>query len=157
MAHTYRDIPSAGTALYIDIGGYDSFVLIEGATDIAWEGIERGVREATPLSATAVRKKPGMMNWGQITATVYFDPNDTVHKNVRDQLTLSAAAQGAALDAFKIVFGGDGFGTSAFAVVDGFVSGFSTSASDPETGTVEAELTIEVTGEPVFTDGDPPE
>lgn len=155
MAHSYRDIPAAGTALYIEVGY--AFSLIPGCTDIGWDGIERGVREATPLSAAAVQKKPGMMNWGQITATCYFDPNDTTHKLVRDRLTLSAAEQGAALDTFKFEFGGDGFDTAAFAEVTGFVSGFSMSASDPETGTFEAELTIEVTGEPTFTDGDPAE
>lgn len=155
MAHEYRDIPAAGTSLYIETGYGEQ--LIEGLTELNWEGIERGVREATPLSATAVRKKPGMMNWGQITGTMYYDPNDTTHKLVRDRLKLSAAAQGAALDTFKYEFGGDGFATPSFAEVEGFVSTFSISASDPETGTVEAELTIEVTGEPTFTDGSPAE
>ncbi len=154
MAHTYRDLPAAGTTLYLEIGY--AYTEIPGATDISWEGFKRGVRTPTPLSALAVVKKPGMSDFGQVKCKVYFDPNETTHQDIRDRLLDSAATASANLDNWKLEYA-DGFATPAHATFTGFVSEFSHSATDPETGTMTADLTIEVSGQPTFVDGAPPE
>lgn len=154
MAHVYRDMPSAGTILQMEVG----YVLtnIPGATDISWDGFSRAVRSPTHLLSPAVVKKPGMPNFGQIKAKVFYDPNDPTHQEVRDALLETAAAASAALVGFKIIWA-DGFPTPAAAEVIGFISDFSTAATDAETGTVTSDLTIEVNEIVEFTDGDPPE
>lgn len=154
MAHVYRDLPAAGTDLKIKIS--NTYTSIPGATDISWDGFKRGVRNATPLSGTYVVKKPGMMDPGQIKCKVFYDPNDTVHQQITTLLQQSAAAQSAALNEFEITYA-DGFNTASHAEVKGFVSDFSHSAADPETGTLTADLTIEVSQIVGLTAGAPAE
>lgn len=154
MAHTYRDLPAAGTILELEIGY--AFVPIPGATDISLEGFKRGVRTPTLLTSPAVVKKPGMPDFGQIKCKVYYDPNDTTHKEIRGRLVESAAAASAALDNWKLIYA-DGYATSANIEFTGFVSEFSQSFTDPETGTVTADMTVEVTEITDFNDGSPAE
>lgn len=154
MAHEYRDMPASGTLLEIMIGY--AYAEIPGATDITWDGYSRAVRNPTHLQSPAVVKKPGLANYGQIKATVWFDPNDATHQALRDRMTLTAPEYSAALDQFRITYA-DGFPTPANAEVEGFVSDFSQSMTDPETGTASCSLTIEVTEIVDFTDGSPPE
>lgn len=154
MAHTYRDLPSAGTKLSIDLGyGYTE---IEGLTDITWDGFQRGVRTPTKLTSTAKQKKPGMPDFGQIKGKLYYDPNDTTHQALRDRNLLTAAEYSAALDDFQLEYA-DGYDTPANAQVIGFVSTFSTSFTDPETGTETVDFTVEVTEITAFNDGSPAE
>lgn len=150
MPHTYRDMPSAGTTLEVEIGY--AFTVIPGATDINWDGFKRSVRNPTHLLSPAVVKKPGMPDFGQIKSKVFYDPNNVVHQFLRDRLLQTAEDASAQLDSFRLTYS-DGFVTSAFAEVEGFVSDFSHAMTDPETGTATADLTIEVSSITSFTDG----
>lgn len=154
MAHEYRDMPSAGTTLEIMIGY--SLVEIPGLTDVNHDGYSRAVRSPTHLKSLAVAKKPGMPNFGQVTGKVFYDPNDATHQAIRDKLLESAAVASAALDSFVLTWA-DGFPTPSTMEFTGFVSNFSVAATDAETGTVTADLTVEVVEIDDFTDGAPPE
>ncbi len=154
MAHTYRDLPSAGTILQL-MFGY-AFTDVPGVTDISIEGFKRGVRSPTLLTSPAVVKKPGMPDFGQLKCKVYYDPNDLTHQHIRSQLLETAAAASANLDDWKMIYA-DGFATPANVEFTGFVSDFSTSATDPETGTVTADMTIEITVVTAFNAGTPTE
>lgn len=141
MAHTYRDVPAAGSKLSMMIDY--AYVEIPGNGEISWDGFKRGMRTPTPLSALAAVKKPGMPNLGQLKCKCFFDPNDTTHKALRDSLLATAAAKSAALDQFKLEYA-DGFATPANVVLTGFVSDFSHASGEAETGTWTADLTVEV-------------
>lgn len=145
-----RDIPSAGTILQIKLEGV--YTDIPLCTDINWEGYERAVRSPTHLLSDAVPKKPGMPNFGQITATVWYDPADATHKALRDRNLLTAAEYSANLDSFKIIYA-DGYDTPAEVEISGFVSQFSQQFTDPETGTAQCSLTVQVNDVIDFTDG----
>jgi hypothetical protein len=153
MAHTYRDIPGAGSKLSMEVG-YAS-VEIPGVSEINWDGFKRGMRTPTPLSATAAVKKPGMPDFGQLKTKCFFDPNDSTHQAIRDSLTASAASKSANLDSFTLAYA-DGFATPAHVLITGFVADFSHASGDAETGTWAADLTIEVVTA-VFTAGAPAE
>ncbi len=154
MAHTYRDLPAAGTTLQLEIGY--SFVDVPGCTDISIDGFKRGVRTPTLLTSPAVVKKPGMPNFGTLKCKVFYDPNDTTHQDMISRLTETAAVASANLDSWKIIYP-DGFATPANWEFDGFISDFSLSATDPETGTITADMSVEVTDITAFNAGAPTE
>lgn len=155
MPHVYRDIPSAGTILQLEIT-YGSFVDIPGATDISVDGFKRGIRTPTLLTSPAVVKKPGMPDFGELKCKVYYDPNDTTHQALITRLTETAAVASAAIDSWKLIWA-DGFMTPANWEFLGFISEFSISATDPETGTVTADTTISITAITAFNPGEPTE
>lgn len=154
MAHTYRDLPAAGTRLQLMVGY--AFTDVPGATDITFDGFKRGVRTPTLLASTAVVKKPGMTNFGTLKCKVFYDPNDATHQDMVSLLTESAALASANLSSWKIIFA-DGYATPANWTFIGFISDFSMSATDPETGTVTADMSVEVTTISAFTAGLPAE
>lgn len=155
MAHTYRDLPSAGTIIALETA-YGVFTDIPGATDISVDGFKRGVRQPTLLTSPAVVKKPGMPNFGTLKCKVYYDPNDATHQALVQRLTETAAVASAAIDSWKITWP-DGFATPANWEFDGFISEFSNSATDPETGTITADTSIEITNITAFNAGSPPD
>jgi hypothetical protein len=154
MAHSYRDLPSAGSALELETGY--AFSPIPGLTDISHEDFKRNIRTPTLLTSPAVVKKPGMPDFGTVKAKCFFDPNDTTHKHLRSQMLLDAATASANLDNWKFVYA-DGYATPANFEFTGFVSNFSESASDPETGTLTADLEVTITEITAFNDGSPAE
>jgi len=153
MPHTYRDLPAAGTTLQLEIT-YGSFVDVPGCTDISIEGFKRGVRSPTLLISPAVVKKPGMPNFGTLKSKVYYDPNDVTHQDMISRLLETAAVASANLDSWRIVYP-DGFTTPANWEFDGFISDFSMSATDPETGTITADMSVEITVITAFNPGAP--
>jgi hypothetical protein len=157
MAHTYRDLPSAGTTLSMWLESYDTaFEVIPGTTDISWEGLKRGVRNATPLSALMVVKRPGMPDPGQLKGKVFYDPNEPTHQHIMSRILESAPDASAQVDKFQIEYA-DGFTTPANVQFQGFFSEFSQSFTDPETGTATADMTIEVTDILAINGGSPPD
>lgn len=154
MAHTYRDMPSAGTILQLEVGY--AFVDVPGVTDVSIEGFKRGVRSPTLLTSPAVVKKPGMPDFGQLKCKVYYDPNDVTHQAIEQALIETAAVASANLNNWKLI-NADGYATPSNIEFTGFVSEFSKSYTDPETGTVTADMTVEITVVTDFNDGAPPE
>jgi len=154
MAHTYRDLPAAGTTLQLEVGY--AFEDVPGCTDISIDGFKRGVRTPTLLTSPAVVKKPGMPNFGTLKCKVFYDPNDTIHQELVSDLTETAAEASANLKNWKIIWA-DGFDVPANWEFTGFISDFSASATDPETGTVTADTSIEVTDITAFNAGTPTE
>jgi hypothetical protein len=154
MAHSYRDLPSAGTKLQLEVGY--ALADVPGVTDISIDGFKRGVRTPTLLTSPAVVKKPGMLNFGTLKSKVFYDPNDITHQDMITRLTESAAVASANLDNWKIIFA-DGFATPANWEFTGFISDFSMSATDPETGSVTADMSVEITDVTAFNAGTPAE
>lgn len=145
-APSYWDLPSAGTTLSMWLAGpyaEASFTVIPGCTDISWDGFKRGVRNPTNLQSTVVQKRAGMPDLGQIKCKVFYNPNNTVHQVIVENLLETAATASAETDQFQIAYA-DGYATPANVQFDGFISEFSQSAEDPETGTLTADMTIEV-------------
>lgn len=150
MPHTYTDIPGAGTTLQLQIASV--YTDVPGATDISWDGLKRSVRNPTSLTSPAVVKKPGMPDFGQIKLKVYFDPNNTVHTTLRTRLLTAAAA--ATVDNWKLIYA-DGLSTPADAEFTGFISEFGHASGDAETGTMTADMTVEVNTVTAFNLGSP--
>jgi len=144
----YYDIPSAGTKLAMKLAGpyaLPTFTDIPGATDISWDGFKRGVRNPTNLQSLVVQKRPGMPDLGQLKCKVFYNPNNTTHQVIVNKLLESAASASAEFDEFQLTYA-DGFSVPANVHLQGFISEFSQSATDPETGTLTADMTIEVYG-----------
>ena len=145
-APLYYDIPSAGTILSMWLAGpyaEASFTPIPGCTDISWDGFKRGVRNPTNLQSLVVQKKPGMPDLGQFKCKVFYNPNNLTHQVIVNNLLESAATASAETDQFQLQYA-DGYATPAAIVFDGFISEFGQSFTDPETGTVTADMTIEL-------------
>lgn len=145
-APDYIDLPSAGTKLSMWLAGPygdDEYTAIPGATDISWEGFKRGVRNPTHLLSLYVQKKPGMTDLGQVKCKVFYDPNNASHMVIVNKLFETAANASAEIDKFKIEWA-DGYAVPAALELNGFIAEFSVSATDPETGTVTADMTIEI-------------
>lgn len=142
----YYDLPSAGTKLSMKTAGpyYEAALTdIPGATDISWDGFKRGVRNPTNLQSLVVQKKPGMPDLGQLKCKVFYNPNNLVHQVIVNKLLESAAAASAEVDEFQLSYA-DGYSVPANVHFNGFISEFSQSATDPETGTLTADMTIEL-------------
>lgn len=154
MSHAYRDMPSAGTVLEMEVGY--AFTQIPGTTDITWDGFKRNVRNPTWMASPGVVKKPAMADFGQIKSKVWYDPNDATHIAIRGRILDTPAHASANLDTFR-VHNPDGYATPSVAEVIGFVSEFSMGYADPETGTATADMTIEVVSVTSFTAGSPAE
>lgn len=156
MPYVYTDLPGAGTqlALQTAVGPPAVFTEIPGATDLSWDGFKRGVRNPTLLTSPAIVKKPGMTDFGQCKCTVYYNPNDPTHQAIVARLTATAAAASAAIDTWRVTYA-DGMATPSSATFTGFVSDFSHKSGDPETGTLSADMTIEVINVTAFTPGTP--
>lgn len=151
MGTEYNDLPSSGTELWVGLsgGGYSK---VPGVSEITWDGFSRAVRKPTTLDSDHVIKRPALADYGQLKCKYYYDPNNDTHIALRNRLTETAATAYSDGDKFKIVYP-DGNVSAAHAEVAGFVSEFTNGATDPETGTVEGNLTIEVMDIIGFTTG----
>lgn len=147
-APIYWDLPSAGTKLAMWLSGpyaESEYTDIPGATDISWDGFKRGVRNPTNLQSLVVQKRPGMPDLGQLKCKVFYNPNTPVHQVVVSNILETAATASAEADKFKLSYA-DGYSEPASVEFLGFISEFSQSATDPETGTMTADMTIELYG-----------
>jgi hypothetical protein len=145
-APAYYDLPAAGTKLAMKVAGpyaEASLTDVPGATDISWDGFKRGVRNPTNLQSLAVQKKPGMPDLGQIKCKVFYNPNNVVHQVIVNKLLESAGSASSEIDEFALTFA-DGYSVPANVHFNGFISEFAVSATDPETGSLTADMTIEL-------------
>ncbi len=154
MAHVYRDTPSASSKIEFLVDG--TFEEILGASDISWDGLKRAIRSPNYLSRLTMPQKPGQPTLGSVKCKVFFDPNDTVHKLIRDRLFQTAAYANAHMDQVKITYA-DGFTVPATATVEGFVSDFSQESGETETGSWTANFEFPVDSLVEFVDGSPAE
>ncbi len=154
MAHDYRDTPSASSSIEIKIGG--TFEEILGASDISWDGYKRAIRSPNYLSRTTMPQKPGQPTLGSVKSKIFYDPNDAVHKYIRDKLLQTAAYANANMDQIKINYA-DGFTTPASATVEGFIGDFSQESGETETGSWTANFEFPVDALIEFVDGSPAE
>jgi hypothetical protein len=150
MTHVYNDLPGAGTTIAISIAS--TMTIIPGASEIDWSGFKQSTRNPTALNSGHVRKKPGLPDFGQVKFKVWLDPNNTTHIALRDRVTNGTPT--TALDSWQIVYA-DGSTSPAQANFLGFISEFAQSGIEPETGTLIAEVTVEVDSVTSFVAGNP--
>jgi hypothetical protein len=154
MAHTYRDTPSASSKIEIMIGA--TFTEILGASEITWDGFKRATRSPNYLSRTSMPQKPGQPSFGSVKCKVFYDPNDAVHKALRDRITATAAYSNSHPDQIRITYA-DGYTTPSTATLQGFVADFSQESGEVETGSWTANFEFPVDLVISFVDGSPAE
>lgn len=137
----YVDIPAAGSKLAITLSS--TITEIPGTSDITWDGLKRAIRDVSTLAATTKQKKPGLPDLGQVKAKVFYCPNDTTHKALRDRTLMSAATYTPIPDTFTLTYA-DGMVAPAHATLTGYVTEFGHASGSVEDGTWTADLTIEV-------------
>lgn len=152
MAHTYTDIPAAGSDLRVYLNS--AYVSIPGVHEISFDGFKLGVRNPNRTAENYVRKRKGRIDYGQMKFKVWYDPNDATHQALVQLIAGSTAYDDN--DQWKLIYA-DGFNTPANVTFTGFLSEFTESGIDADNGTVVREGTIEIDSITAFTAGSPPE
>lgn len=110
----------------------DTLVEIGGVTDFDGPGQSRNVLDDTDLKSTARSKRPGLLDNGQVSLTVQYDPGDAGQTNCGTDFKAGTERN------FEIVYG-DG-SKSQFV---GFVSAFTPGSGGVDT-IATGSITIEV-------------
>jgi hypothetical protein len=140
------DLPGLGTILECKPVTTAAYVAIPQVQTIEPSGMEVGERNPTHLGSTIVQKKPIILNGGELAVTIFFDPNDSVHRYLFTACTAKSTGQ-----SFKMKYL-DGNATAAYLEVLGYVKSFEQGGFEVE-GTVEATATIAITSIASFASG----
>lgn len=125
--------PGRGTVLQLSVAS--SYMPIAQVVDITGPGAEIGTREVTNLSSTAAEFYPTILDPGEVTANIFYDPAELTHADLTNLLTTPTTAS------WKIVFP-----TTTFVIsFGGSLTTFEQNGMDVE-GTLGASLTITLTG-----------
>lgn len=141
------ELAGLGTVLQIKISG--SYVTIPCVQDISWDGYERAMREVTCLTSTSRKFRPAILDFGEVSATIFYDPNDTTHQALVTKLTTPPASP----DEFKLIYV-DGNTTPANVLFKGYITQFPITGIEIE-GSVESQIAIKVTDLVTHTAGTP--
>jgi len=129
-------LESQGTKFEIGVGDPVVFERICEIKTFSGPGGSATVIDTTDLCDTAKTKRMGLADEGQLSFTINYIPQDTAHAALR------AARASRELTSFKLTFTDSPATVWEFA---GFVAGFSVSGSVD--GVIEANVTIEISGE----------
>lgn len=141
------ELAGLGTVLQIKISG--SFTTIPCVQSASWDGYERVMRQTACLDSLSFKKRPAILDLGQITVTIFYDPNDTTHQAMMTKFITPPSTP----DEFKIIYP-DGNTTKANVVLKGYISAFPITGIEVE-GTIESQITIDVTDTVTHTAGIP--
>jgi hypothetical protein len=112
-----------------------SFDTIPNVVSFSGPGGSSTVIDVTNLSSTAKEKRVGLFDEGQLSLTMHYDPDDSVHSGLRQDRADAERVQ------FKITFTDN---TPATWTFYGYVTGFSIDAGVD--AVVNANVTIEIDG-----------
>jgi hypothetical protein len=140
-------VPGKGTKLQIKISS--TFTDIGNRTVIEKDDIDVEMRDVTDLDSTAKAYRPGLPDWGTLTLTIFFDPDDTTHILLRDR----ARTPTQTIDEWKLIYN-TGDTTPPNDDVKGYVKSFSETGMEPN-GTLTAKLVIQLTDQYTPTAGTP--
>ena len=129
------ELAGLGTTLQLKIAS--TFTTVPQCSQIAHNGIEIGEREVTNLLSTMRKRRGTILDPGEISFTMFFDPADTVHLAIITNMLAKTIAE------WKLIFV-DGLGTPAHILFNGFVREFPLSGFEID-GSVEAEVMIRIT------------
>ena len=116
--------------------GASTFETIPNVVSFQGPGGQASVIDVTNLASTAKEKRMGLRDEGQLSLTLHFNPDDTVHQGLRSDRTNRTRRQ------FKITF------TDATPITwtfYGFVTQFSVQGGVD--AVVESSVTIEIDGD----------
>lgn len=116
-------------------GSPETFEAIPEIKSFSGPGGSASVIDVTSIASTGKEKKMGLQDEGQLTLTINYVPDNTVHAALRDDRDNRTERN------FRIVFTDDGGTQWDFA---GYVTGFSVSGGVD--AVVEAQVTIEISG-----------
>lgn len=130
-------IKTLGTVLSMstEVGSPQTFVAIGNLTDWSGPGASRNIIGTANLSSTAATKLGGLLDEGDFSFTVNFDPSTTSHQ------ALVTAKDDGAIREFKYVMTDSG---SAEVHFNGIVSGLSIDGGFDDK--VTAQISVAVTG-----------
>ena len=144
--------PSFGTLVAWDKAGGTSYSTIGQVTsDISGPGFSRGSIDVTNHADSDMfrQKMPGLIDAGQISFTVAFDPADATH-NWATGLLDDFDGDGCTLPAWRITMNVcTALVTSSTWTFDGFVAGMDFSAGLEDVH--RADVTVEISGKPTLT------
>lgn len=123
-----------GSSLQLDVGG--EYTTIADVVSISGPSQTVGTVETTDLASSAKEYLPTILDAGEITATINYDPGTATHANLSDLLS-SPAVKG-----WKIIFSNTDGSVYAF---NGILTGFSVSGVAVEE-IVTAEISIKLSG-----------
>jgi hypothetical protein len=140
------DLPGLGTKLQCKPVSSAAYVDIAQIVSIEAGGIDAGQRNPTTLDSTLVEKKPIILDAGELTVEVNWDPNDSVHRYLYSACTAKSVAQ-----PFKLIWN-DGNATGAMLEVAGYVQTIEFGGLGVE-DTATAKVTIPLTALTSFASG----
>lgn len=131
--------PGQGTLLKATISA--SLTAIAQVTEIKGPGMERDSIETTNLTSTAKRFRAGLLDGGEITYTIQYDPADSTHA------AIWTALGSGATEAWTLTLADAGGAVFAF---NAFITKFEPDGMQTDEN-VTAELTLKLDGIPVLT------
>ena len=140
-------VPGKGTLLKMKISG--TFTAIANRVEIEGPDAELGIRKTTNLDSTFEGKRPTVPDLGQVTMTVFYDPNDSAHGTARARVFSPPSAP----DLFEIIWA-DGDTTPSQDAFSGYITKWTPTGIKVD-DTLQAKVTIELTDAYTFTAGTP--
>ncbi len=141
------EYPSYPATLYWDPAGGTSWTKIAQTQDFEGPGISRNATEVMHRDRGSfyMRFIPGMVDGGEFTTTLVFDPSEVPHGGSGGTSLFESIDQGpCTIPAFKYDYG---LCTGTlYWIFDGFVSSYT--PAGPVEGVHTVEVTIKVDGEP---------
>jgi hypothetical protein len=133
--------PGLGTILQQSVAS--TFTTVAQRVSITGPGSEMGTAETTTLDSTAKTYRPTILDNGEISGSLFYDPQDTTH------LALYALLQAVppAAAAFKLKFTDAGATVFSFTAI---LTKFETNGIEVE-GNLGADYTLKVSGVVVVT------
>lgn len=129
-------IESQGTIVAFSYGGSpSSFTTVPNVTDFSGPGGQASVIDVTNLLSTQKEKMMGLSDAGQLTFNLNFDPDSSVHQQIRQAWVTRQLCE------IKITFTDS---TPASCILSGYVLGFQLSGGVDNV--IKAAITFEITG-----------
>lgn len=140
-------LPGKGTLLQLGDGGSPSetFTTIADRVQIGGPNMSVGSRETTHLDSDAKEFEPTIPDGGDLTMTLFYDPNETTHQGLTGLVAAPANVH------WKLVFN-DGMATPANYLLNGHITGFNHTGMEVESN-LQAEVTIKLNGLPTINPG----
>ena len=142
-----EDVAGLGIKLYCKPVSSAAYVEVPQVYAIEPTGFDNGQRNPTHLGSTFVAKKPTIVDAGELSVSVWFDPSDSVHRYFYSAWSGKSVAQ-----SFKLEYTPDSYATAAYLEVLGYVQTFEQAGIEVD-GTLEATFTIPLSSIVSFASG----
>jgi len=139
--------PSVDAVLSWDTAGGTSYTAIAQVRDITGPALSRDSTDVSDRSITDYYREflPGLVDPGELTFSLTWDPNDTEHAQTSGLLN-DFENEGCTLPAWQLVL--DICGGTATWTWDGFLTGFTPNV--PISEALTADVTVKISGKPTL-------